>query len=355
MSDERFRTLIVANPQSANGSLGRRWGELQQTIVERFGAFDHRFTRGPGDGAHVTHEALAQGYEMIVAMGGDGTVSEVVDGFFTPGGTAVRPDAVLGVLPFGTGGDFRKTINAPKELGAGAAALRGSNTERIDVGRLTYTTHDETERVLHFINIASFGIGGLVDELVNTSTKALGGAVSFALATVRAMLEYEPQRAADQPRRGAPRRGGDPEHRGGQRALLRRRDDGGAPRQSHRRAVRRGDPQAHGVDRSDPARAPPLQRAPTSAWPRSRPRGRTTWRLSPRTRPRRCCSTWMVRPRASSRPPSSCSPLPCGSRSRGRGRGCRWVEGIVEVTNEGLADQGRGLRRHGLPALFGLR
>jgi YegS/Rv2252/BmrU family lipid kinase len=194
MGDERFRTLIVANPQSANGSLGRRWGELQQVIVTRYGAFDHRFTRGPGDGAHVTREALAQGYEMIVAMGGDGTVSEVVDGFFTPGGTAIRPDAVLGVLPFGTGGDFRKTIAAPKELGAGAAASRGCNTELIDVGRLTYTTHDDTERVLHFINIASFGIGGLVDELVNTTTKALGGAVSFALATLRALLEYEPQR-----------------------------------------------------------------------------------------------------------------------------------------------------------------
>ena len=194
MSDECFRTLIVANPQSANGLLGRRWGELQQTITERFGAFDHRFTRGPGEGAHVTRQALAEGYEMIVAMGGDGTISEVVDGFFTPAGKAIRPDAVLGVLPFGTGGDFRKTIEAPRELAAGAAALRGRNTDMIDVGHLTYTTHDDTERALHFINIASFGIGGLVDELVNTTTKALGGAVSFALATARAMLEYEPQR-----------------------------------------------------------------------------------------------------------------------------------------------------------------
>jgi len=194
MRDACFKTLIVANPQSANGSLGRRWAELQRTITEQFGAFDHRFTRGPGDGAHVTRAALAEGYELIVAMGGDGTISEVVDGFFTPAGKAIRPEAALGVLPFGTGGDFRKTIAAPKELVAGAAALRGRNTEAIDVGQLTYTTHDDTERVLHFINIASFGIGGLVDELVNTTTKALGGAVSFALATLRALVEYEPQR-----------------------------------------------------------------------------------------------------------------------------------------------------------------
>jgi len=193
MSQETFRTLIVANPQSANGALGRRWDELQQIITTNFGACDHRFTRGPGDGAHVTHEALAQGYEMIVAMGGDGTISEVADGFFTPAGQAIRPDAVLGVLPFGTGGDFRKTIGAPKQLAAGAAALRGRATQAIDVGRLTYTTPDERQRVRHFINIASFGIGGLVDRLVNTTTKAFGGTVSFALATLRAMAEYVPQ------------------------------------------------------------------------------------------------------------------------------------------------------------------
>jgi YegS/Rv2252/BmrU family lipid kinase len=194
MAEDSFHTLVVANPQSANGALGKRWSELEQTIRRCFGPFDHRFTRGPGDGAHVTHEALAEGYEMVVAMGGDGTISEVADGFFTPSGQAIRPDAVLGVLPFGTGGDFRRTIGAPLELAAGARSLRGRQTRQIDVGRLTYVTHGGAERVLHFINIASFGIGGLVDRLVNSTTKVFGGRASFLIATVRAMIAYEPQR-----------------------------------------------------------------------------------------------------------------------------------------------------------------
>jgi YegS/Rv2252/BmrU family lipid kinase len=193
--DTNFRTLLVANPQSANGALGRKWSSLEQTIRSGLGAFEHRFTERKGDATRLARRALEEGYEMVVAMGGDGTISEVADGFFTAAGP-LNPAAVLGVLPFGTGGDFRKTIGAPKQLAAGAASLRGRRTQRIDVGRLTYTPQDGGERrSCHFINIASFGIGGLVDELVNASSKALGGRVSFAWATFRAMLRFKPQRA----------------------------------------------------------------------------------------------------------------------------------------------------------------
>ena len=200
---DSYRTLVVANPESANRMLGRRWRELSRCIEEHYGCFEHRFTERPGDASALTRRALEEGFEMVVAMGGDGTISEVVDGFFTPEGP-VRPDAVLGVLPFGTGGDFRKTIGAPKRLPEGAASLRGRRTSRIDVGRLTHQSA-AGERVRHFINIASFGIGGLVDDLVNRSTKAFGGTVSFGLATVRAMTRYRPQRARVRLDGGEPR------------------------------------------------------------------------------------------------------------------------------------------------------
>jgi YegS/Rv2252/BmrU family lipid kinase len=196
MYEENFRALVVANPQSANGALGRRWPLLREVILANFGPFEHRFTTGVGDAARLTQQALADDYEMVVAMGGDGTISEVVDGFFTQAGRPLKPEAVLGVLPFGTGGDFRKTIDASTELAEGARHLRGQDTRSIDVGRLTYQTPQDTQRVRHFINIASFGISGLVDHFVNTTTKVFGGTVSFALATVRAMHKYRPQQAS---------------------------------------------------------------------------------------------------------------------------------------------------------------
>ncbi len=194
MVSENFKTLIVANPQSANASLGRKWPRLREIIQRSFGPFDYRFTERQGDAPRLARLAIEEGYEMVVAMGGDGTISEVADGFFADG-NPVNPEAVLGVLPFGTGGDFRKTILAPKQLEAGAAGLRGRSTRPLDVGRLTYTVEGGGEGVQHFVNIASFGIGGLVDEFVNSTTKIFGGRVSFLIATLRASLRYRTQHA----------------------------------------------------------------------------------------------------------------------------------------------------------------
>lgn len=193
MVEDNFRTLLVANPTSAGGALGRRWHRLSRTIEAEFGPFDVQFTEGPGDGARIARGGAGEGYEMVVAVGGDGTISEVVDGLFTEDG-AVAPEVVLGVLPFGTGGDFRKTIGAPKELCPGARALRGRTCRAIDVGRLTYTDEQGERRVRHFVNIASFGVSGQVDRFVNQGSKLLGGRVSFLLATARATLSYRAQK-----------------------------------------------------------------------------------------------------------------------------------------------------------------
>jgi YegS/Rv2252/BmrU family lipid kinase len=129
---------------------------------------------------------------MIVAMGGDGTISEVVDGFFEEKG-AINEEAVLGVLPFGTGGDLKKTLGLAGTVAKAARSLRGRRTRRIDVGRMSCVDRQGHDRQLHFVNIASFGIGGLVDAYVNENPKLLGGPLSFAVATLRASATYQNQ------------------------------------------------------------------------------------------------------------------------------------------------------------------
>jgi diacylglycerol kinase family enzyme len=79
-------------------------------------------------------------------------------------------------------------------LGEAVARVRNAEPRLIDIGRLRYVDHQGRAALRHFLNIASFGIGGLVDEIVNRSSKALGGKAAFALATLRAMLRYRHQR-----------------------------------------------------------------------------------------------------------------------------------------------------------------
>ena len=182
--------LVIVNPRSAGGKTERRWPQLREIVHEAYGPFETQLTQAPGDGTRLARAALEAGEDLVVALGGDGTINEVVNGFFD-GERAIRPGAALGILPAGTGGDFIKTLGTPRDVAAAAAVLRNSAPRPIDVGRLTFTATDGQKTTRHFINIASFGIGGLVDRYVNQSSKRFGGKVSFALASLRAGLAYK--------------------------------------------------------------------------------------------------------------------------------------------------------------------
>src|SRR5438874_2665272 len=114
------RTVVVVNPKSQGGKLGARWADLADTIARAF-PFDEAITTAPGDATRLAREALRAGAERVVAFGGDGTINEVVNGFFDETGTAISPDASFALLPYGTGGDFRRTLHIPLELAAAAA------------------------------------------------------------------------------------------------------------------------------------------------------------------------------------------------------------------------------------------
>src|SRR5438477_1523716 len=185
------RTVIVVNPQSQGGRLGKRWTEVAETIRRAF-PFEEAVTAGPGDATRLTREALRSGAERVVASGGDGTINEVVNGFFD-GGKPVAPEASFAVIPFGTGGDFRRTVQLPTELAEAARVIAANHRRKIDVGKLELTTPAGGRALRMFANIASFGVSGVVDRLVNESGKKLGR-LSFAIATARATWSYKNQR-----------------------------------------------------------------------------------------------------------------------------------------------------------------
>ncbi len=186
------RTVVVVNPNSQGGRLGKRWAELADTIGRAF-PFDDVHTKAPGDATRLTREALQAGAERVIAIGGDGTVNEVVNGFFDGSGTPIAPEASFGLIPFGTGGDFRRTFRLPTETAEAAAVIAANQRRKIDVGRLEFRATSGGTVTRMFANIASFGVSGVVDRLVNESGKKLGR-LSFLWATARATLSYKNQR-----------------------------------------------------------------------------------------------------------------------------------------------------------------
>src|SRR5271165_230327 len=187
-----MRTFLVVNPRSGNGDTGRRWPDILATACSAMGDVGSAFTESPLHAADLTAKALADGYQCIVAVGGDGTLNEVVNGFFQVEG-GPPPEATLAVIPRGTGGDFRRTFGWGTSLRGACARIHGGQTRPLDVGRVSFLDADGRPQQRYFINVVSFGVSGQVDREVNRASKGLGGKATFFLASVKAMWRFKDQ------------------------------------------------------------------------------------------------------------------------------------------------------------------
>jgi diacylglycerol kinase (ATP) len=186
-----LRSFVIVNPTSAAGAAGRQWDRIAKLLRSSLGEFEHAATCKPGDAGALSRSALRRGFEMVVCVGGDGTLNEVVGGFFE-GSAAIAPEAALGVVALGTGSDFGRTIEQ-KDLESACARLAGRKTRSIDVGLARFTGHDGAPTTRIFINVASFGCGGLVARRVSPRLKAMSGRLAFTLATLRTLAVYRDQ------------------------------------------------------------------------------------------------------------------------------------------------------------------
>ncbi|MCK5862563.1 MAG: YegS/Rv2252/BmrU family lipid kinase, partial [Candidatus Hydrogenedentes bacterium] len=154
--------------------------------------FDAVFTEGPMDAMRLTTMALKEGVDHIVAVGGDGTVNEVVNGFFEQD-RPVNSQALLSIISSGTGADFSRTLRWGENLDRQIMQVMEGEVHNIDLGRLKYWDDAADEmRIRYFNNVASFGLSGATDRAVNQLTFArnLGGKFSFLWGTLKALIYY---------------------------------------------------------------------------------------------------------------------------------------------------------------------
>jgi len=126
---------------------------------------------------------------VVVAVGGDGTLNEVVNGFFR-NGAPLPTSSKLAMVPLGTGGDFRRTLRIPSDSRQAIDVLRSGVVRRLDAGCVTYQNEDGSTGVRHFINIADAGLGGEVVFLVGNGTRRFGSA-AYTLAGLRALVRFK--------------------------------------------------------------------------------------------------------------------------------------------------------------------
>jgi diacylglycerol kinase (ATP) len=178
--------VVIVNPRSGGGLSTGQWAKLVGPLTEGLGSFDTRFTEAAGDGRRLAGEEARRGRKLVVALGGDGTISEVADGILEAGnGTA------LGIIPRGTGGDFCRFLEVPREIREAGRRIREGTERTLDAGRVTFAAHGGATERRHFVNVASFGFSSDVALRANQSTKRLGAKMAFLGATVRSLVSYE--------------------------------------------------------------------------------------------------------------------------------------------------------------------
>src|SRR5207245_5314381 len=146
-------------------------------------------TTRPMEATEITERAVRQSVPVVVAVGGDGTLNEVVNGFFH-NGAPIPTTTRLAMVPLGTGGDFRRTLKIPLDPKAAVQILQTGIARRLDAGCVSFRTPDGGTGVCHVVHIADAGLGGEVAHRVNHGAKRLGPA-TFQVASLLSLLAWK--------------------------------------------------------------------------------------------------------------------------------------------------------------------
>ncbi len=186
--------LVIVNPRSASGATEERWAGTASELRTHFGAFRVTFTSGPGDAITIAEASAASGTRFIIACGGDGTINEVANGILRSGS-----NAELGILPSGTGGDFRRTLGIPGSTRGAAIALRDGGTKRMDVGKVSFRGFDGEAAERYFLNVSSIGLAAHVIKRVKSNNimkwlpvESIRGRANFGVSALQEVLDHDP-------------------------------------------------------------------------------------------------------------------------------------------------------------------
>lgn len=185
MSDKE--NLFIVNPVAAGGKTGKVWASIEEELRALDLPFDHRFTESRGHATTLAREAVESEYEMVVAVGGDGTVNEVVNGLVSPGGE--KAEAILGVIITGRGSDLARTIGIPADYSEACARLAGERTTTVDLGLVEFSREAE-RRQRYFVNVGGGGFDAEVAERANRAPNFMGGTIPYLSSLVTTLIAY---------------------------------------------------------------------------------------------------------------------------------------------------------------------
>ena len=189
-----MKTIVIVNPQAGNGRTEKIWPNIESGLEKSIGSFEVLQTTCRGDATDLSRRILKEDAARIVAVGGDGHLNEVLNGFIE-NDLPVNAESRLSFVMTGTGCDFQRSLGISGKWQNAVAELKDAKVRKIDVGKVTYTAADKTQKIRYFDNIASFGLSGAVDHCLEHSRLRdyLGGSPLFLWATIKTVFTHPNQ------------------------------------------------------------------------------------------------------------------------------------------------------------------
>ena len=179
---------VIINPASAaRKTTGRIYAIVASLEREFPGRCQVALTRAPGDAEELARRGVLDGVSLLVCVGGDGTLNEVINGMLAAAGGTL-PETSLGLISSGSGQGFAQSVRLPGVLQEQVGLLGARRARPVDLGAVTVEDGSEGQRTRYFINECQIGIGADVVRGSRKLGKSAGGLISYGLATVGAIF-----------------------------------------------------------------------------------------------------------------------------------------------------------------------
>jgi diacylglycerol kinase (ATP) len=180
-------TRVIVNPIAGAGKTAKKWPQILDLLKSLGMDFEHDLTEGPGHAIELAKSAAKNGCELIVSVGGDGTINEIVNGLHNAGSIG---DVTLGIVSTGTGADYIRTVGVPSSCMEACRSLMSPRRLTVDLGVVEYRSNGQMEKRL-FVNFAGLGFDAEIVRATTQEFKALGDTASYLMGLVTTLVIYK--------------------------------------------------------------------------------------------------------------------------------------------------------------------
>jgi len=178
---------LIVNPTAGAGRTAKKWPQIMGLLKSIGLRFEHDLTEAPGHAIELAKSAAKKGYELVVSVGGDGTINEIVNGLYDAGSMG---DVRLGIISTGAGNDYIRTIGIPRHHEEACRCLTKPGKLVVDLGVVEYISNGQITKRL-FVNFAGLGFDAEVVKATTQRFKALGSLPSYLIGLLTTVLFYK--------------------------------------------------------------------------------------------------------------------------------------------------------------------